>query len=94
MPCDKSICPGTPRTQTAYLWRATVNEIDLCYSYEVCGGVDFFTGDAKICLEGGGVFLNGACTCSFGQHMVLVKSTDGIGMARKCTEVRVGLKDR
>ena len=83
MPCDESVCPGTPRTQTAYLWRATVNNVDLCYSYEVCGGVDFFTGTAKACLDGGGFFINGACSCSAGQQMV---RKDGFS---QCGTVRI-----
>ena len=81
VPCDKSICPGVPRTQTFYLWRTTVNNIDLCYSYEVCGSVDFFTGDANICLASGGFFMNGACTCAVGQHMVMANG------AQTCSKV-------
>ena len=82
MPCDESVCPGTPRTQTAYLWRATVNNIDLCYSYEVCGGVDFFTGTAKACLEGGGFYVNGACSCSPGKQMVVKDGFDQCALVR------------
>ena len=82
MPCDTSICVGIPRTQTAYLWRATVNNIDLCYSYEVCGGVDYFTGEAKVCLAGGGFYVNGACACSFWQHLV---TENGL---KQCATVR------
>ena len=81
MPCDKSICLGVPRSQTAYLWRATVNNIDLCYSYEVCGSVDFFTGEAKICVASGGFFINGACKCAVSQHMVMANG------AQTCAKV-------
>ena len=83
MPCDKSICPGVPRTQTAYLWRATVNNVDLCYSYEVCGSVDFFTGDAKICVAGGGYYINNACSCADGKYLVKKNG------APTCSKVRV-----
>ena len=70
VPCDKGICPGFPRSPSIYLWRAVVNNINLCYSYEVCGGVDFFTGEAKICLASGGFFTDGACKCAVGQFML------------------------
>ena len=83
MPCDKSICSGVPRTQTVYLWRATVNNIDLCYSYEVCGGVDFFSGEAKLCMASGGYYINNACTCADGQYIVQKNG------AQTCSKVRV-----
>ena len=80
MSCDTSVCPGIPRTQTAYLWRATVNNIDLCYSYEVCGSVDYFTGEPWLCMSGGGFHINGACTCRIGQYFV---ENNGVRMCAK-----------
>ena len=88
MPCDESVCPGTPRTQTAYLWRATVNNIDLCYSFEVCGGVDFFTGTAKACLDSGAFYLDDVCKCALGEHMMIKNGVQA------CTIVRVADYDR
>ena len=83
IPCDKSVCTGFPRTQTAYLWRATVNNVDLCYSYEVCGGVDFFTGKVEDCVESGGYYLDNVCKCDVGEHMALQNG------AEVCATVRV-----
>ena len=53
-----------PRSRTAYLWRAEVAGVDICYSYENCGGIDYFTdGPAKDCLARGGHFLGHGCDC-------------------------------
>ena len=65
LPCDGSSCNvDLPRHPTAFLWRAKVEGVDLCYSYENCGGVDFFTdGPAAECVKRGGYFVDGHCTC-------------------------------
>ena len=83
MDCNLAVCPDIPRTQTAYLWRATVNNVNLCYSYEVCGGVDYFSGEASVCLGSGGFYINGACTCPNGLYMMTTK--EGV---QKCGKVR------
>ena len=65
VPCDPSSCSvKIPRYETAYLWRAGVENFKLCYSFENCGGVDYFTdGVAVKCTRRGGYFVDWKCTC-------------------------------
>ena len=76
--CDHSICPQKyARTQTYYLWRATADNVSLCYSYANCGGIDYFSnGPAKECMDRGGYFHEHKCSCDLG--LVCYKCGNGI----------------
>ena len=66
IPCEKSPTCGAdvPRNPTAFLWAATLDNVELCYSYENCGGFDYFTdGDYNECLDRGGHYVDFKCTC-------------------------------
>ena len=69
---------GIPRASTAYLWRAKLENVSLCYSFDNCGGVDFFSdGPGKRCLERGGHFINHVCTCDLGVTCNAKRCGDG-----------------
>ena len=59
IPCDPKKCPGIPRRQTNFLWAAEEAGVNLCYSYEACGGVDKETDYVMQCEAKGGYLLNG-----------------------------------
>ena len=64
IPCDENICPGVPRHADKYLWEAQIDNVQLCYSYENCGGVNHWTnGTEQKCIDRGGNFIDGGCTC-------------------------------
>ena len=64
IPCDDSICPGIHRTRTVFLWKADLNGVDLCYSFENCGSTDYW--DGENCIERGGQYIGGQCSCDLG----------------------------
>ena len=46
------------------MWAAKDAGEEVCYSYENCGSVDYWTdGPQRDCIERGGTFIKGACTC-------------------------------
>ena len=59
IPCDPKKCPGVPRHKTNFLWAAEADGVNLCYSYEKCGGVDKETPYVMGCEAKGGYLLNG-----------------------------------
>ena len=76
--CDNSICPEKyAATPTLYLWRATVDNVSLCYSYASCGDIDYWSdGPAKSCMDRGGYFFNHKCSCDLG--LLCYKCGNGI----------------
>ena len=50
MPCDTTLCPSVKRSSSVYLWRAALNNVSLCYSYENCGSVDTDHSQQLACL--------------------------------------------
>ena len=71
IPCDG--CPAATAAgvelypvKTAMLWRATLENVNLCYSYANCGGIDYFETE---CRDRGGEIIDGqaggACSCDF-----------------------------
>ena len=63
IPCDKSICTGIPRHPSHMLWAAKDAGVELCYSFEMCGGVDHMTQYQNDCLAKGG-YITSSATCS------------------------------
>ena len=63
IPCDTSKCSGMHRQKSHLLWAAEKAGVDLCYSYEACGGVDLETPYVEDCNKRGGYILNGQVGC-------------------------------
>jgi hypothetical protein len=63
--CDNPAC-AMPTHSTAVLWNATLNGVDICYSYENCGGVDYFSEEGEKCTSQGGYFIGDFCSCDLG----------------------------
>ena len=70
LPCDVSGCSAGKEvspTKTFVLWKAADANVSLCYSYENCGGVDYYNNEvAKACQDRGGWITEIAtfeCSC-------------------------------
>ena len=69
IPCDATCSANKyiPRTPTAVLWKASDNNVELCYSYQNCGSRDFFTNKIALDCRARGGWITDVitmdCTC-------------------------------